>query len=461
MEYTEQQKRFIEKARETISDNPNTRIGPKIKEVIDANNFVFDAHCHVFDGDCVSVLYLSIRLLLGVQERFRGLVWRLITRQGANKSFAILSLEEMAEQLMVTPEMIPEKNDMDKFLDQLENEIDAEEAVSLDNKSFTTLGIREVLVRIRNIIRLIRSKRMSDVYKGFETDYAINHVYNRTYQTDKDQITIVLGMDLNMGWEHTSEKTNLQQNAELGQLAAEYPVLPYLPLDPRRCEHQGNKNLYEIFLNAFNKETPTFFGVKCYPSLGYLPSDSRLKPIFQICAEKNIPVITHCGGEMISTFKKKIPVNRDGVTEYINLSPRKARARFLNEPKEWIPVLEAQPTLKLCLGHFGGKEAWEKSDGVTGHRVSTILEMMERFNHLYADFAFNLESYDATKALKRKLEENTPQGELMRARTLFGTDFWVVLPVSDLNADQGSFLREMGDLSDQLVTNNVKKYLGL
>ena len=455
------QEEFLEKASEQISDNPATRLSEITKNTLERNNFVFDSHCHVFDGDCVSVLYVAIRFIAGVPEGLRSLIWRIITGEPLTEKMGILETEDLVENLIKNPELIPEKDNLDKFLQRMEADIQKiEMEIESSDYKVSTLSIREFLIRYRNIIRLLASKRMSDVYVNFRDRYAINRVYNDLYETKREQVTILLGMDLNSGWDNTCEKTNSQQNEELGKLPQAHPVLPFLPIDPRRAEHSGKKNLYTFFLEAFREGSPSFFGVKCYPALGYLPTDSRLKPIFKICAEKNIPVLTHCGGEIVSTFKKPIIVNRNGIEESISLSPRKARARYLNEPKEWLEVLRTHENLKLCLGHFGGSGAWKNLNGPTGHRVETILKMMDKFN-VYADFSFNLKSGKATDNFISKLEQQNRDGELMRSRTLFGTDFWVILPVSDLNSDQRTFLNKVGDLEENLLKTNVLNYLGL
>ena len=301
---------------------------------------------------------------------------------------------------------------------------------------------------------------MSHVYETFRDRYAINHVINKAFETDTEMVTIVLGMDLNSGWKESIKKSNTQQNEELGKLPEVYPVIPFLPIDPRRADDEGEENLYKLFLKAFDVDNPTFFGVKCYPSLGYLPTDSRLKPIFEICEKKGIPVLTHCGGESVSTFENPISVNSHGTEKTISLRPRAARARYLNEPREWWDVLREHRNLKLCFGHFGSGGAWKNPEDVRAHRISTILEMMEEFN-VYADFSFNLDSQKATDNFVNKLNQNSREGELMRERTLFGTDFWVVLPTSNLNLDQANFIRKIGGLRENLVKTNVLNYLGI
>ncbi|MEP1306526.1 MAG: amidohydrolase family protein [Balneola sp.] len=504
MPYTEKKQDFINKATETISDDPTTRLGPVAKRIVERNNFVFDAHCHIFDGDCVKVTYLVTRFLISfseylppsiywaVKKIFRR-IFRLTSFElkstdlfindllpGGKSSFDLLSEAELQEELNQSIEsFIEEINttaiksekqvDVDTFLNEFEREIDElekqlETSVELYSEvhkaALFGFDRRGFFRRLRHIIGLLRSKTMKTVLNRFEDGYAINQVYNKLFGTDKEQLSVVLGMDLNSGWNGTSEKSYAKQNKELGSLSKTEGILPYLPIDPRRSDDEGDENLYTAFLKAFNKENPNFFGIKCYPALGYLPSDSRLSPIFEICEKKNIPVLTHCGGEMISTFKNPVIVYRGDKQEKIKDQKRQQRARKLNEPSEWKPVLEQFNSLRLCLGHFGGKSAWN-GNKATKNRIPTIIEMMTTYPNLYADFSFNLESGKTVQAFTKKLFSDDSTGELMRSRTLFGTDFWVVLPMSDLNADQKYFLKAVRNLKDQLLTTNVVKYLGI
>lgn len=461
MTYTPQQLSFIERAKDQISNDPLTRLSPITRATIERNNFVFDAHCHVFDGECINIKYLAVRMIAGAPEAFKAFIWRLIT--GENLAFAkmILSKSELIENIYSNPDLIPDE-DFDAFVDRMDAQIAIMETEinASSEKGLLGFSLPEFLIRCSNILRLIGSKRMSDVYVSFRDRYAIHNVINHDYHFNKELITVVLGMDLNSGWEGSIKKSNLEQIDELGQLPQAYPVLPFLPIDPRRADDTDADNLYEFFLKAFDKNNPTFFGVKCYPALGYLPSDSRLKPIFEICGEKNIPVMTHCGGETVSTFANPVIVNRNGVEESVSLSPRAARARYLNEPREWLEVLRANPGLKLCLGHFGSEGAWESENDVRAHRIPEILQMMKEFN-VYSDFSFNLESGKATDHFVSKLKQQDEDGRLMRERTMFGTDFWVVLPTSNLNLDQHSFIQKTAPFKDDLLKNNVLRFLGV
>lgn len=512
MPYSKEQLDFINKAQNSVSNDPRTRLGSKAKQIYTNNNYVFDAHCHVFDGECVKVTYLITRLLASFAEFLPPAIYWAIKRifrrifgvvtlnaksmhfkkanfindllPGGNSSFDYVSLAEINEEFNQPIEAFIQEieynsrisvdsitvsdflNDFEAQLDELEKQLNQPIALT---KSTSTSTVKMALLsfdrkgffkRVKQIIKILRSKQMSSVLHTFEHNYAINKVYNKRFSANKEQLTIVLGMDLNSGWQGSSEKTYMQQNTELAQLGKSEAILPFLPLDPRRANDAGSKNLYQVFLNAFDKNNPTYFGVKCYPALGYLPADPALDPIFKICAEKNIPVMTHCGGEMISTFASKIVAYRGTERVVIEDQRRKDRTRKLNEPSEWIPVLSKHENLRLCLGHFGGRNAWDGNPR-TKHRIATILTMMNDFPNLYADFSFNLESPHTVQSFKDKIATGGTDATLMKERTLFGTDFWVVLPISDLNKDQDYFLKEMSHLKTEFLYKNVNNYLGI
>lgn len=151
---------------------------------------------------------------------------------------------------------------IDAQLDILEKEVN-----TTTDKAETKIEMKGFIKRLRTIISILRKNSMQHVAEGFFRKYAINRVYNNRMRTNKEVIAIGLGMDLNSGWNQRIEKTYKQQADELAELGNNYPVLPYLPLDPRR------KDIYELFLDAFGGERPNFFGVKCYPALGsWLPA---------------------------------------------------------------------------------------------------------------------------------------------------------------------------------------------
>lgn len=239
-------------------------------------------------------------------------------------------------------------------------------------------------------------------------------------------------------------------------------LLPFLCVDPNHPRVKQN------FLKAFSTEDSyQFFGVKVYPSLGYLPSHPVLMEIFRICEEKNIPVTAHCGGARVHTsrkFIKQIPgLHKDasGTWRYQEKNRlflrKKAYSTFFNDPKNWEPVLEKYPSLKLNLAHFGGTKDWKKfCKGNHNNRVSYILDMMNRYEYVYADFSYTFHVQTYNLRLKQMLEQN----KLLAKRLLFGSDFYMIVLEGDYRLILADFITIMGDrLMEKISVENPKQFL--
>ncbi|MDQ3111183.1 MAG: amidohydrolase [Bacteroidota bacterium] len=463
--YTQEQLDFLVKARRDIQDDPEKRLSPVTRSLIEKGNFVFDAHCHVFDGDCVNVRYIVARMIGGIRPGMLALMLRLIFGV-KNKIIHLFDKEEIIEAIYSDKDLFEKDENVSQFLARVEKNI-AEEENEVEAGEIVRTAKKEHLHWLRGVIRILKKDYMEDVYTTFRDEYSINNVVDG----GKDLVTVVLGMDLNKGWEEKNKgkwgsirKSNLVQVKELSDLANKYPVLPFLPLDPRRASESGADNLYTMFYEAFKPGGSNYFGVKIYPALGYLPSDSRLRPIFDICAEKKIPIVTHCGGESVSTFAHPIVIDRDGVEEKVKFLSRSKRAAFLNEPEEWRKVLEryTKPGEELYVnfGHFGSAKAWAKPLHPKAKRIDSILSMMMH-HKAFADFSFNISDPDATDNFAKRLNAGDKNAKLIAERCMFGTDFWVVLPRTNLYEAQKDFIEKIGDKDKAFLVKNVMDFLRL
>lgn len=109
MDFTQEQLDFIQKASQSISDNPKTRLSTPVQNIIADNNYVFDAHCHVFDGKCINVEYMATRMIAGAVGSFKAMVWRLITGQPFTSEKSHLSTQDLVEIVYNDPQIIPMK----------------------------------------------------------------------------------------------------------------------------------------------------------------------------------------------------------------------------------------------------------------------------------------------------------------------------------------------------------------
>jgi|GEM_PF-4535618 len=461
IQFTQEQQAFINKALQTIEMDANKRVNTPAREVLDRKNFVFDAHSHVFDGSCVDADYMIIRLLnLSDKPLARKLIQFIIRKLLPDQveSLSLLKPKEILEAIYAKKtinENCFDELDIKAFEKEIEDEAQKKLAVSID-----WIGL---LKRIKEVIAILQSGKMRFVYDYF-TEHAIHN-----YCPNKELISIQLGMDLKSGWKGSLLKGFKEQSDELLNLSTEVPILPYFPIHPERAKETHNEDnepyefneLYDLFLHYFKAGSPTFFGIKCYPSLGYHPASKALAPIFEVCRLAQIPVLTHCGGEIISTFETEIKTDIFDTPLVINNGTRKGNAAQLNHPLNWEPVLKEFPELRLSLAHFGSNSAWLESETSLHPKVTTILKFMEKYPNVYSDFSFNLSDKKSTKIFVHYLSSNDPKYRKIEERTMYGTDFWVVVPQSNLKKDQKAFLNLTEGYQDKLLVENVLNYLGI
>lgn len=461
--FTPEQKLFIDTALESIEMNPSKRLNKPASDVLQRNNFVVDAHSHIFDGRCVEADYVVIRMLklednpIG-RKLAEFIVSRIIDKQ--TDQYERLSPKELLEAIYdekkANQQFFTEHN-----LKPFESESEPESSGGLGIDWFGLLG------RIKKILDILESGEMEYVYNYFE-DVAINNYFKKKGKK-KELLSIQLGMDLESGWRGSVLKDFQRQTDELLALSTKAPILPYLPVHPERVKVKKDRTgkpyqfneLYDTFLRCFKKGGPVYNGIKCYPSLGYRPSAMELAPIFEVCERAGIPIITHCGGEIISSFEKEIHTNEFGKPVVIAEKSRPENARNLNEPKHWKMVLEEFPQLHLSFGHFGGDDAWDQSKETPGERVQLIIDFMNTYDHVYADFSFNFKNKKTSRIFVDYLQSENPEYASIKKRAMFGTDFWVVVPMSDLEKDQKFFKKLTDGYHEALFTNNVVEFLGV
>lgn len=439
---------FLEKANQLISSSPLDRLSPKTRAIVEKDNYIIDVHCHFFDIKTINIKYVLLRFikdLLGLRDNDVFIETEDPKIQYLNISFDEIHKKKLLDNKADTNE------DWNAFLEELDY-VSKQSNIQLNDKSVANRGIKDILKNIK----LITRKNMTEVYQYYLDKYALSQ-YETARLNTKDLIVTALMMDLESGWEIKVRKNIKEQIQELKQISLEKPILPFFSVDPRRAEDDGEFNLYKLFLEAFTSENSSFFGVKIYPGLGYLPSDYRLLPIYEICQEKNIPILTHCGGESVTTHHKKIEVFRLNNKVIIEGRNRQDVASQLNDPKEWIYVLEKFKNLKLNLAHFGGEGSWNelKKAGVPPSKIATIITLMNEYPNVYADFSFNLINGELLNTYKNELELS----EVVLNKSLYGTDFWVVCGTGNLQKKQQDFLSRLKEYIDKLVYHNPKRYL--
>lgn len=322
---------------------------------------------------------------------------------------------------------------------------------------------------------------------------------------------------------------------------------PFVFADPRRMLEEGSKHfdyvinngkviLQECFIKDYI-ETYKFSGFKIYPALGYYPFDDTLLPLWKYAADNGLPITTHCIRgiiyyrgpkqkawdhhpifEQASGNDKYEPLllmeikNRDFTTNfthplnYLCLLEeellRKVVARSRNRKVHELFGYQDENTklkhdlshLKLCFGHFGGDDEWNRfmeldRDNYSAQLVknpeqgvqflsnsygkpsrgkleqiwkyadwytiicSIILDV--RFPNVYADI-----SYILHKAEIQPLLKYTMRNPKLRTKVLFGTDFYVVRNHKSEKNILADMLQDLSDDDfDQIARINPRKFL--
>ncbi len=376
--------------------NPLDRISPELKEKLHTDALFFDVHCHVFNYHDVPNGFLRIRLPFN--DRF---------------------LERV-----------------EHFFHRIRRRTDGDRMSSL-----------------AYFIHFFRNKTAE------ETAGALI-----TYYTERNVVICPLMMDMRFGIKGNKQPDFQIQIQKTLELCEKFPgqILPFFAADP------NNPNLMEEFQETFRQDSEHgFFGIKIYPSLGYLPAHPRLMQLYETCAEKNIPVTAHCAGAAVRNSRKRIK-NIEGFRydENGDLTNERTTERFrckhdyalfFNHPRNWVPVLDQFPGLKLNLAHFGGDIEWEKFyRGKSNNWVARIMDLMERFENVYTDFSYTLYVTKYAFLLRDLMEHN----ELLRQRVLYGSDYYMTVREGHFRNIRASFFHIMGDeLIRQISHTNPLKFL--
>jgi predicted TIM-barrel fold metal-dependent hydrolase len=302
----------------------------------------------------------------------------------------------------------------------------------------------------------------------------LEHYYANYYEVEKT-ILVPLMMDLDKGWEGKhSPKTVKAQIMEVKELMIDYPIIPFFSVDPRRTDVSNPDNeLYSNFYRAF--EGPNrFFGIKVYPSLGYLPYDERLDPIYEICNKYDIPITSHCGSSLIrgkfpekEVVRKKVvndKIVEDKFSFYIN-DRKKGEAdiaREFNHPKQWEPVLWKYEKLKINIAHYGGRHAWDaffKKNDTKPNRVTTINKLATVYNgRVFSDVSSTFTKRQTFKNICKQFNDHSIIEDIL----MYGSDIHVTLPTTNFDKELAKFKKYAGEDGFKKFSHTTpRKFLGI
>jgi uncharacterized protein len=262
----------------------------------------------------------------------------------------------------------------------------------------------------------------------------------------------LLTMDLDYMSAGKAERDFLQQLQEMTEIKQKYAdsAIPFMAIDPRR---PGLLDLAKEYVGK------GFGGFKLYPPMGFYPFDERLDEVYAFAEAEGLPIITHCSPGGIFWRGKITPQMRVHPKTGETLKGRNNAdfARNFSHPANYEYVFEKFPNLKICLAHFGGGEEWDKYlqnswpaievqrklDGKEARLplswLTTILEMMDSHDNLYADIAYTAHKEHFLPLIKVLI--NTPN---LRKKILYGSDCYMVLL----------------DKSERAFSINLRGYLG-
>jgi hypothetical protein len=337
---------------------------------------------------------------------------------------------------------------------------------------------------------------------------------------------VVLPMDMEFMGAGNPKASYRQQMADLKSIKDNHPaqIFPFVFIDPRRIIKEGTSFFsYALDQQGRIQLTPgcfiqeyieqhQFSGFKIYPALGYYPFDEALLPLWLYAQQHNLPIMTHCiRGTIFYRGRKKNHWNQHPVFEQPlpgggayepMLLPHLGNVDFSNNfthPLNYLCLLDERllrilvekssasiqqifgfsdpqtplkqnlSQLKICFGHYGGDDEWERylekdrdnmsaqlirypdrgirflnnidPDPATGiipqitkqgnpekiwketDWYSIISSMMLQYENIFGDISYIIHDTDIFPLLKASLH---PQSGRIRERILFGTDFYVV-----------------------------------
>ena len=277
---------------------------------------------------------------------------------------------------------------------------------------------------------------------------------------------VVLPMDMEfMGAGRVAESIDVQ-HAQLAALRDRYPdsVIPFAAVDPRH-EAVVEKTIRLL-------EDQRFRGIKLYPPTGYHPNDPALRPLYAYAEEHDVPVLTHCSRPASVQYRGQ-PTERmrtDPVTgERLDLDRLQLLTLF-TDPDSYRPILSSHPSLRICLAHFGGagdwaaylNRPWDADDTEPAEKswLAKIADMIRSgdYPNLWTDIAYTAFADDEHIYLLKVLLSD----ERILARTLFGSDFYVV--ANARLEERRRALRTRAVLGEELfwiiAEDNPKRFLG-
>jgi predicted TIM-barrel fold metal-dependent hydrolase len=282
-------------------------------------------------------------------------------------------------------------------------------------------------VDLRRRGRLTRYAQILHISYEYGSQESVFELVRSYYPRDTRFVVLPMDMEL-MNAGKVKEPIDMQ-HARLAELRDKYPdlVIPFAAADAR---HDDVVEKTTRFLGE-----QRFRGIKLYPPIGYHPNDPALRPLYDYAVEHRIPVMTHCSRPASVQYRGE-PTERmriDPMTGGRLSLDREQLLTFFTDPDAYVPILDAHPTLTICLAHFGGAGEWEAflddpwdATSATGEKswLAKIMDMIKsgKYENLYTDISYTVFANEEYAYLLKVLLSD----EKLSGRVLFGSDFYVV-----------------------------------
>ena len=203
------------------------------------------------------------------------------------------------------------------------------------------------------------------------------------------------------------------------------PVFPFFAADPRR------PGIFNTLKNEklISKNGP-FYGVKLYPRLGYHPASKPMQDIFQICIDRDLPVITHTG--MGGFPPKEFSLDGSKLWKYNDYG----------NPIHYVAALEKG--LRIDFAHLGSTDPdfiW----------ANTIVDFMEKYENVYSDLSCYTSREELQEIIKRY-----GSNPFFRKKIMYGSDYDVIY-FTDKTISLEQYCRNFSDLFPGEIENMRKR----
>jgi predicted TIM-barrel fold metal-dependent hydrolase len=250
------------------------------------------------------------------------------------------------------------------------------------------------------------------------------NLFNQLPSKSRDGV-IALTLDITKDGDDNGQYQ--KQVDDTAEMVYDYPgrLFPFFSVNPKRNSALGS-DVRTMMEHALTRQG--YVGVKLYPATGYKIDRADMKPIFQYCSERRVPMLVHCNKGGFTASKEWVKQSDPAVwvgKQFIE--------RIGGDPAIWTNsqagkgILERHNDLAICFGHFGGPAPLA---GVPDEDpwFEKILVLMEHFPHVYADISYHTTAMEQP-ALRpayfrnlAKLIDHPVYGD----RILWGTDYMLV-----------------------------------